>query len=104
MEREESEIKRKLQAISENEERIRKLREETEREREKAALLAKREADRIIAEARSTAELVFSELSDMKKSAEKENWQKINSRRADVYRTLNDLSLIHIYMCIRDRP
>ena len=90
MEREESEIKRKLQAISENEERIRKLREETEREREKAALLAKREADRIIAEARSTAELVFSELSDMKKSAEKENWQKINSRRADVYRTLND--------------
>lgn len=90
MEREDSEIKRKLQAISENEERIRKLREETEREREKAALLAKREADRIIAEARSTAELVFSELSDMKKSAEKENWQKINSRRADVYRTLND--------------
>ncbi len=90
MEREDSEIKRKLQAISENEERIRKLREETEREREKAALLAKREADRIIAEARSTAEMVFSELSDMKKSAEKENWQKINSRRADVYRTLND--------------
>ena len=90
MEHEDSEIKRKLQEVTENEERIRKLREETEREREKATLLARREADRIIAEARSTAELVFAELSDMKKTAEKENWQKINSRRADVYRTLND--------------
>ena len=61
-----------------------------EKEKERAAVLAKREADRILRQARDSAELVFDELADMRKKADRAEWQKMNEDRADVYKILNE--------------
>lgn len=62
-----------------------------EREREKAVQLARMEAQKIIDEARETANTVFAELSEMRKKQKKsENWQQANEDRASLFRTLNE--------------
>ena len=57
---------------------------------EKADLKARREAERVLEEARSTAEEVFRELDDMKNRANDDvNAQQINEARSELRRRLN---------------
>ena len=80
-----------LQARAETR-RVTELRAKLESEREKAAVLARRDANRIVEDARRTAEQVFAELKEMQKHAEKEkDVQKSNAQRADILHRLNDL-------------
>ncbi|MBQ9858645.1 MAG: Smr/MutS family protein, partial [Oscillospiraceae bacterium] len=90
IEREEQDVRLSLRKAEEDAAVMEKLRAEIEREREKAAKIAKREADRILREARQTAELVFDELNEMKKQAKKQNFQKANEQKTGVYKVLND--------------
>ncbi len=90
LEREKTEIQVKLRQAEEDAAAAEKYRQETEKARQSAAVLAKREADRIIKEARSSAELVFAELADMKKKADRSEWQKLNESKTGVYRVLNE--------------
>ncbi len=90
IEREEQDVRISLRKAEEDAAVMEKLRAEIEREREKAAKIAKREADRILREARQTAELVFDELNEMKKQAKKQNFQKANEQKTGVYKVLND--------------
>lgn len=90
LEHRENEIQVNLRKSQEDAAAAEKFRQETEKEREKATKLAKREADRIIREARQSAELVFAELSDMKKRADRNEWQKLNESKTGVYKVLND--------------
>ena len=69
MERDRLEASRRLARIREDEKRYAELRAEAERAREKAAVLAKREADAIVEDARRTAEAVFFDLDRMRKEA-----------------------------------
>jgi DNA mismatch repair protein MutS2 len=62
-----------------------------DREREKAAQLAKREAARILEDARKTAESVMAELRDMRRRAASDaDWQRLNEEKAEIFRKLND--------------
>ena len=91
MEREKFETRKLRQSAAEDAKESGKYRDEIRLEREKAVRLAKREADRIIEEARRAAEEVFDELGAMRRRAEKENdWQAVNDARADVRRRLNE--------------
>ena len=90
IEREEQDVRLNLRKAEADAALMEKLRAEIEREREKAAKIAKREADRILKEARQTAELVFDELNEMKKKAKKQDWQKANEQKTGVYKVLND--------------
>jgi DNA mismatch repair protein MutS2 len=90
MERQEQETARSLRQAEEERTKAEEYRRATEKEKEKAAQAARREADRILREARQSAELVFDELADMKKKADRAEWQKMNDGRADVYRVLNE--------------
>ncbi|MBQ3404047.1 MAG: endonuclease MutS2 [Oscillospiraceae bacterium] len=90
MEREKLEIQQKLGQISENEKVSRDRRIEVEKEKEKAAVIARREANEIIEDARRTAEEVFRSLNKMRKEAGSgEDWQKSNEARAEIRRMLN---------------
>ena len=90
MERQEQETARSLRQAEEERTKAEEYRRATEKEKEKSAQAARREADRILREARQSAELVFDELADMKKKADRAEWQKMNDDRADVYRVLNE--------------
>ena len=60
-------------------------------EREKASETAKREAARILDDARKTAESVVDEMRDMRrKAAGDKDWQKLNDDKADLFRRLNE--------------
>ena len=66
------------------------LRAELEVRLEKSDIRARREAERLLEEARSTAEEVFRELDDMKKHAnDEDNTQRINEARSELRRRLN---------------
>jgi len=57
---------------------------------DKADLKSRREAERIIADARATAEQVFAELDEMRKAADKDqDAQRVNEARAQLRRQLN---------------
>ena len=90
MERQEQETVLHLRRAEEERAKAEEYRRATEKEKEKAAQAARREADRILREARQSAELVFDELADMRKKADRAEWQKMNENRADVYRVLNE--------------
>ena len=90
MERQEQETVLHLRQAEEERARAEEYRRVTEKEKEKAAQAARREADRILREARQSAELVFDELADMRKKADRAEWQKMNDNKADVYRVLNE--------------
>ena len=58
---------------------------------DKAAQTARREARRILDEARAAADDVFEELGRMRKNAAKENdWQRVNDARAALRRSINE--------------
>ena len=90
MERQEQETALRLRQAKEEQTKAEEFRRLTENEKEKAAQAARREADRILREARHSAELVFDELADMKKKADRAEWQRMNDSKADVYRVLNE--------------
>ena len=90
LEKDRDEAARKLRQAEESAKKAAFLKAELEVRLEKADLRAKREAERIISEARETAEEVFAELDDMRKSInEQENVQQINEARSELRRRLN---------------
>lgn len=90
LEKERSEAQKKLREAEENEKKSRFLRAELEVRLEKADLKARRDAERILKEARDTAEEVFRELDGMKQHAnELDDAQRTNEARAALRRQLN---------------
>ena len=90
LEKDREEAARKLRQAEENTKKSAFLRAELEVRLEKADLRAKREAERIINEARETAEEVFAELDDMRRNInEQDNVQQINEARSELRRRLN---------------
>ena len=81
---------KKLREAEENAKKSALLRKELEVRLEKADLKAKRDAERILQEARDTAEATFRELDEMREKAnEEENIQRINEARSELRRKLN---------------
>ena len=67
------------------------LRKAAEEEKQKAGASAKREADRLLREARRVSDEVFDELNEMRKKAVKaENAQQINEERVNLMKKLNE--------------
>ena len=90
LERDRNEAAVKLREAQENAKKAAFLKAELEVRLDKADLKSRREAERIIQEARSTAEEVFRELDEMRKHAnEQEEAQQINEARSQLRRKLN---------------
>ena len=90
LERERDEAQRKLRQAEEERKKAASLRAELEVRLEKADVKTRREAERILEEARATAEQVFRELDEMRSRInEEENTQRINEARSDLRRRLN---------------
>ena len=91
MEKNEIETRRLRGEAEENAKRAAEQRSAIEKEREKAALVARREAERIINDARRAAEEAFNEINEARRAAAKEqNWQELNRARAEISRKLNE--------------
>ena len=90
LEKDRDEAALKLRQAEENAKKAAFLKAELEVRLEKADLRAKRDAERIIRDARETAEQVFAELDEMKRNInEQDNIQQINEARAELRRRLN---------------
>ena len=90
LEKDRNEAAAKLREAQENAKKAAFLKAELEVRLDKADIKSRREAERIIQEARDTAEEVFRELDDMRKKAnEQEDVQKINEARSQLRRKLN---------------
>ncbi len=90
LEKDRTEAAQKLRQAEENAKKSSMLRAELEVRLEKADIKSRREAERIIAEARETAEAVFRELDEMKKRAnEEDDAHRINEARTELRRRLN---------------
>lgn len=90
LERDRSEAALKLRQAEENAKKAAFLKAELEVRLEKADQRSRREAERIIAEARETAEEVFRQLDEMKRHAdEQEEVQAVNQARSELRRRLN---------------
>ncbi len=91
MERERVETSRLLREAEENAAQSAKFKSETEKEREKSALIAKREANQIIEEARRAVSEVYDEINQIRKRASGDiDWQELNELRAAMRKKLND--------------
>ena len=81
---------KKLREAEESARKSAQLRKELEVRLEKADLKARRDAERILQEARDTAEATFRELDEMREKAnEEDNIQRINEARSELRRKLN---------------
>ena len=90
LEKDRTEAAVKLRQAEEDAKKSAMLRAELEVRLEKADLKSRRDAERILNDARETAEAVFRELDEMKKRAnEEEDAQRINEARSDLRRRLN---------------
>ena len=90
LEKDRNEAALKLREAQENAKKAAFLKAELEVRLDKADLKSRREAERIIADARATAEQVFAELDEMRKAADKDqNAQRVNEARAQLRRQLN---------------
>lgn len=89
MELQQQEIKKMLADAQQKEQKAAQMHRELTVRLEKADEKARREAARIIEEARETAELVFDELDAMRKKRNQEDWQKQNDQRSSMRRMLN---------------
>ena len=91
LERDRAEAERKLREAEENRKESAKLRVELELRLDKAELKARRDAERIIASARETAEAAFAEIDRMRSEAnEAEDHRAANEARAELRRRLNE--------------
>lgn len=91
LERDRNEVAVKLRAAEENAKKAAFLKAELDVRLEKADLKSRREAERIINEARATAEAVFAELDEMKKHVnDDDDTQRINEARSALRRRLNE--------------
>ena len=91
LERDKAETAKKLREAEENAKKAAFLRAELSVRLEKADEKARREAERIIAEARETAESTFAELDDMRRKInEDEQAQEVNRARSELRRRLNE--------------
>ena len=91
LERDRAEAAKKLREAEDNAKKAAFLRAELSVRLEKADEKARREAERIIAEARDTAESTFAELDDMRRKInEYEQAQEVNSARSELRRRLNE--------------
>ena len=90
LENDRDEIARKLREAEENAKKSAFLRAELEVRLEKSDLKAKREAERIIEDARRTADEVFAELDEMRRKKNSEdNIQRVNEARSELRHRLN---------------
>lgn len=90
LEKDRDEVAVKLRQAEENAKKAAFLKAELEVRLEKADQKSRREAERIIADARATAEATFAELDEMKKHAnDDEDAQRINEARSELRRRLN---------------
>lgn len=90
LEKEREEAAKSLRRAEENERKSAKLRAELEVRLDKSDLKAKREAQRIIEDARRKAEDTFRELDDMRRKADKEeDARAVNEARSEMRRRLN---------------
>ena len=90
LEKDRNEAQLKLRQAEENAKKSAMLKAELEVRLEKADIKAKREAERIINDARSTAEEVFAELDEMKKRInEEDDVHRVNEARSELRRRLN---------------
>ena len=91
LERDRAEAARKLHEAADSAKKAELLRAELAGKLEKADEKARREAERIIAEARATAESTFAELDDMRRKInEEEQAQEVNRARSELRRKLNE--------------
>ena len=87
----EAEIDKKLRAIEEDNKKSARLRSELEVRLEMADKKARRDAQRLLEEARETANQVYAELDEMRRKAnEQEDHRAVNEVRAALKRRLND--------------
>ena len=90
LEKDRNEAAVKLRQAEENAKKSAFLKAELEVRLEKADMKSRREAERIISEARAAAEEVFAQLDEMKRHAnEDEDTQRINEARTELRRRLN---------------
>ncbi len=91
LERDRAETAKKLREAEENAKKAAFLRAELSVRLEKADEKARREAERIISEARETAESTFAELDEMRRRInEDEQAQEVNRARSELRRRLNE--------------
>ena len=91
LERDRDEAQRKLREAEENRKESAKIKIELSMRLEKAELKAKRDAERIIAEARETAEAAFAEIDEMRaRMNDEEDHRAANEARAAIRRRLNE--------------
>ena len=91
LERDRAQAAQKLREAEESAKKAAFLRAELNVRLEKADEKARREAERIIAEARETAESTFAELDDMRRQLnEEQQAQEINEARSELRRKLNE--------------
>jgi DNA mismatch repair protein MutS2 len=90
LEKDRNEAAQKLREAEENRKKSAALKAELEVKLEKSELKSRREAERILNDARDTAEEVFAQLDEMKKHAsEDEDNRRINEARSQLRRQLN---------------
>ena len=91
LERDRAEATKKLKEAEENAKKAAFLRAELAVRLEKADEKSRREAERIIEDARRTAEATFAELDEMRRHAnEQEEAQRVNEARSELRRKLNE--------------
>ena len=91
LERDRTEEARALRAAEEEKQKAARLRAELEVKLEKAEQRAKREAERILAEARGTAQTAFDELARLRnESAGQMDHQRLNDARSETLRRINE--------------
>ena len=91
MDRDRLETEKALRKAEEEQKKAAALRSELEVRLDKAEMKAKREAERILSDARSTAENTFRELDAMRSAVNEENdHRRINEARAELRRSLNE--------------
>ena len=90
LEKDRDEAAQKLRQAEEERKKAAALRADLEARLEKADVRARREAERLLDEARATAEEVYRELDEMKQRAnDEDNAQRINEARTELRRKLN---------------
>jgi DNA mismatch repair protein MutS2 len=91
MENEREEAEKLLRDADADRKQAEKLKKHLDREKDKATTLAKREAARILEDARKTAESVMDELNNLRRKAESDaDWKKLNEDKADLFRKINE--------------